>query len=235
MRKKKIGRIEKIKRRKKRVRLEDLPVTVDDTLIQEIARTLAKQIDKEHSKEKYATAKAVLALVGIGVFLVAAVAMPNLPLALKPFLKKNDEHEAWKRFNIPYLKRTLRRLQKQKFVEISEEQGMQVVKITEAGRRRVLRFAIDEIAVEKPKVWDGRWRIVSYDIPKKLESLRNVFREYLRAWGFYPFHESLFLHAYPCGKQVAFLREYLGISEYVRILQVSKIENDKVFRDFFEV
>lgn len=235
MRKKKIGGIEKIKRRKKRVRLEDLPVTVDGAFIQEIARTLAKQIDKERSKEKYATAKAVLALVGIGVFLVAAVAMPNLPFAFKSFLKKNDENEAWKRFNIPYLKRTLRRLEMQKLVEITEEEGMQVVKVTEPGKRRILRFAIDEIAIEKPKVWDGRWRIVSYDIPKKLESLRNVFREYLRAWGFYPFHESLFLHAYPCGRQVVFLREYLGISEYVRILQVSKIENDKVFREFFDV
>lgn len=66
-------------------------------------------------------------------------------------------------------------------------------------------------------------------------NLRNIFRDYLHAWGFYPLHESVFLHAYPCFKQVEFLREYLGISEYVRFFIVAKIENDSLFHDFFDL
>jgi len=41
--------------------------------------------------------------------------------------------------------------------------------------------------------------------------------------------------AYPCIKEVAFLREYLGIGEMVRLFDVGKIENDQNFRDFFGV
>lgn len=110
---------------------------------------------------------------------------------------------------------------------------MQVVKITQAGKRRILKFAIDELAVKKPANWNGRWIIVSYDIPENRKTLRKVLQEYLRAWGFYPLHESVFLHAYPCEDHILFLREYLGIGEYVRILQVSKIENDRLFKEFF--
>ncbi|EKD65656.1 MAG: hypothetical protein ACD_50C00024G0003 [uncultured bacterium] len=224
------------RKRKRKTRIEDLPISdIKDSLIEEISRNLTRQIDREAFDKKYATAKIILKLVGAGVFLAASIAMPNLPRALKPFLANEDDYEAWRRFNIPYLKRTLRRLEKQKLVDTGEEGGVKVVKITNAGKRKILKFAIDELKIEKPKIWDRTWWIVSYDIPKNQENARKVFREYLKLWEFYPFHESLFLHAYPCEKQVEFLREYLGIGEYVRIMHVSKIENDKLFREFFDI
>lgn len=206
-----------------------------EAYIEQIAKTLAKQIDKKIFERKYAPVGEVLKLVAAGVFLAASFAMPNFPLVLKPFLKKDNEYEVWKRFNIPYLKRTIKRLEKQKLVEIKEKENIQVVEITNAGRKRILKYAIDGISIQKPKLWDGKWRLVSYDIPHTLKPVREILREFFRAWRFYPLHESVYLHAYPCEKEIEFLREYLRIGEYVRIFQVSKIENDKPFRDFFDV
>lgn len=208
-------------------------VPINEALIGKISVSLAKQIDKELFAKKYARAADVLKLVGAGMFLAGVIVAPGLALALKPFIKKENEYDIWKRFNIPYLKRTLARLEKQRLVEIGEQQGMQVVKITQSGKRRILKFAIDELAVKKPTNWNGQWMIVSYDIPEHLKKLRRVFQEYLRAWGFYPLHESVFLHAYPCEDHIVFIREYLGISEYVRVFYVSRIENDELFRQFF--
>lgn len=224
--------------RKEKTRIEDLDISrIDPKLMEDINKTLSKQIDWENFTKKYAKIGDILKLVGLGVFIAGSIAIPNLPLALKPIIehKRKQQKELWKRFNIPYLKRTLRRLEQQKLVEISDEDGIQVARITKSGQRKVLKFAIDELAVEKPKLWDGRWTLISYDIPKSNKHQRAVFMEYLRAWGFYPLHESTFLHAYPCEKRVEFLREYLGIGEYVRIFIVTRIENDKPFRDFFGV
>lgn len=230
-----MGKIKKINKRKKRIRIEDLSLLkTEESHIKEIAQSLSKQIDQEILKKRYANATAILKLVGTGAFLAASIAIPNLPRILKPFLKE-DEYDVWKRFNIPYLKRTLKRLERQKLVVIKEDEKCQIVEITDAGRRRILKYALDELTIEKPKFWDNKWRLVSYDIPSNLKRLRQVFREYLCTWDFYPLHESVFLHAYPCIKQIVFLREYLGIGEYVRIFQVSKIENDTPFREFFGV
>jgi len=204
------------------------------TQIDNLSKILLKQINKEIFQEKYARVEPVLKLVAAGLLLAGTVVFPTLPQVLVPFFRK-DEREPWKRFNLPYLKRTLKRLEKQKLVEIGEENGFQVVKITENGKKRILRYALDELAVEKPKIWNGSWWLISYDLPQNLINQREIFRDYLRAWGFYPLHESVYLHAYPCFKQVEFLREYLGIGEYVRIIKVSKIENDQLFRDFFGV
>jgi len=222
----------RIKPKKKKVRLEDLPLPRSQ--IDYIAQSLVKQIDKEIFNQKYAKAKDILRLVGAGAFLAASIAIPTLPLALRPFLK-TDEYESFKRFNFPYLKRTLKRLEKQKLVEIEDQEEIQVVKITDRGRRRILKYALEELAIKKPRAWDKKWRLISYDIPRRLDWRRNIFRDYLRAWKFYPLHESVFLHAYPCEKEIEFLREYLGIGEYVRIFTVLEIENDKVFRDYFGV
>lgn len=221
--------------RKNRKKYQPLEIYLPSpSQIDQISKVLAKQIDQRIFKQKYAKVAEILKLVGAGFLLAGSVVAPNLPRTLLPFFKE-DEYEAWKRFNIPYLKRTLRRLEKQKLVEINEKDGLQVIKITENGRKRILRYALDELAVEKPKVWHGTWWLISYDLPKELINQREVLRDYLRAWGFYPLHESVFLHAYPCFKQIEFLRAYLGIGEYLRIFKVAQIENDQIFKDFFDI
>ncbi len=210
---------------------------MDDKKVNELAMVLGKQIEKQIFERKYTPVKEILKLVGVGVFIAGSIVMPNLPLALKPLIDKQrkSEYEVWKRFNIPYLKRSLHRLEKQKLVEITEENGMQVVKITSQGKKRLVKMALDELSVEKPRIWDGKWRLVSFDLPEKLSSTRKILVEYLKAWGFYPLHESVYLHAYSCFKQIEFLREYLGVGEYVRMFTVTEIENDKLFKDFFGV
>lgn len=202
--------------------------------IDQLSKILLKQVDDQKFLQKYAKVEPVLKLIGAGMLLAGAIVAPSLPKALAPFFQEN-EYEAYKRFNIPYLKRTLERLEKEKLVETSEENGAQVIKITKTGKIKVLRYALDELAVEKPKNWSGNWWLLSYDLPKGTKTQANILREYLRAWGFYPLHESVFLHAYSCFKQIEFLREYLGLGEYLRVFKVSAIENDKLFRDFFGV
>lgn len=215
-----------------------IPLNImDNEKLDYLAKILSKQIDKEIFEKKYAPAREVLKLVGAGAFLAASLVMPNLPLALKPFLdhKRKSEREVWKRFNIPYLKRTIKRLEKQKLIEIDVEEGMQIVKITNNGRLKILRLALDELEIKKPKIWDGRWMLLSFDLPEKIKTQRKILVEYLKAWGFYPLHKSVYLHAYPCLKEIEFLRAYLGIGEYLKIFVVNKIENDRGFRSFFGV
>lgn len=209
--------------------------TISSQSFEFLSQKLVSQIDRELWNKKYAPAIDVLKLVGAGLFVTSALFMPNILQLAKPFLQDPYEKDSWKRFNIKYLKRTLSRLERQKLVTIEKEGEFQVVKITESGRKKVLRAAIDQLTIEKPKRWDGRWRLVSYDFPNNIGSIRDIFRNKLLSLSFYPFQESVFLHAYHCEREIEFLREYFGIGEFVRILQVVHIEHDSEFRDFFDV
>jgi len=220
--------------RKEKISLEDLPL-IDPKKIDQLSVTLARKIDKEIFDMKYAPVKQVLQLIGTGALLAASFAAPNLPKALSSLYKNNQDYEVWKRFNIPYLKRTLQRLEQQKLVEIGEDNRLQVVTITDRGRRKILKYALEEIEVKKPKYWDRKWWLVSYDMPKGLSHRRDYFYRHLISWGFYPLHESVLMHAYSCYQEVDFLREYLGVGEFVRIIKVDSIEHDREFREFFGV
>ncbi len=225
-----------VKKRARKARIEDLPMAkINDEQIKHISATLARRIDKDLFKEKYAPIGEVLKLIGTGIFIAGSFAIPTLPMALKPFLKNENEYEIWKRFNIPYLKRTLERLEKQKLVEIKEGEKYQTIEITQRGKRRILKLALEELNLEKPRNWDGKWRLVSYDIPCKYKNLGELFSSYLKTWNFFPLHKSLFIHAYPCEKQMEYLREYLGLGKFVRLFRVDAMENDSEFREFFGV
>ena len=198
----------------------------------DLSRLLTTQLITKTLEDKYANSAFVLEMVGAGLLLGASLVAPNLPKLLKP-LFNDRELEACRRFNIPRLRQTLKRLQRQKLVVISEKDGEQVVEITKAGRRRVIKESLDKLSVNKPRLWDGNWWLVSYDLPVSRRNEGAVIREYLSAWGFYPLHESLYLHAYPCAKQIEFLREYLRVGDFILVFKVAALENPQPFREFF--
>lgn len=208
----------KIKKRKKREanRLERLALP-SPAHLREITLSLNKKLEEQEIKRKYASAKKVLALLGLGDGLTV------------PDFKK------FKEFNYCYLERTLKRLEKEKLVKREGRSGQTTFIPTAQGKRRIIKYALEELKISKPRQWDKRWTLVSYDVPQKRGFLRDYLRRTLKSLGFYPLHESLFLHAYPCQKEVEFLREYFGVAANVRIFHVDHIENDRAFRDFFGV
>ena len=74
---------------------EDLPLSSKNKeYVSGLSQTLCKQIEKQILKEKYAPISAVLKFVGAGAFLAASIAVPTLPMAIKPFLKEEKEWDA---------------------------------------------------------------------------------------------------------------------------------------------
>jgi phenylacetic acid degradation operon negative regulatory protein len=61
----------------------------------------------------------------------------------------------------------------------------------------------DEIALNFPffrfinKEWDGKWRILSYEIPERKRELRDKLRRDVASWGLGPWHRSFWLTPHP--------------------------------------
>lgn len=134
------------------------------------------------------------------------------------------------------IKKAIRRLEKQKFVTTKEnEDGSITVKITQKGMTRALTYQLDDLQLKKPKRWDGKWRVVIFDVPEKFRRLRDIFRMRLGQLGLYLLQESVYVSPYPCFNEIEFLRELYGVSFNVRYLLVEKIEEDSALRSHFEL
>jgi hypothetical protein len=213
---------------------QELPIPGDDR-IAALSRLLGEQKRKEESRRHYAPVKQVLKIIGVAGVLGVSIFSPGGARLGKEILSvlTDREREVWRRYNPHYLRRTLSRLKKQKLVELTEENGEHVVMLTKGGKRRILRYALEELSIPKPKQWDGRWRMVIYDVDERKKKLRDVFRLTLRSLGFFKLQESVWVYPYPCEEQVTFLREYYGVGNEVLYVVASTLEDDAPYRAYF--
>lgn len=180
-------------------------------------KLILEQLKK--TDERYPSSAELLKILAGGMFIALSFVFPALPLAIAPFIIDGRKYKRYR------LHQTVDRLKRQKLVEIIDKDGQTLVKITERGKIRALQYKIDDIKIDKKKVWDRKWRIVIFDIPEKHKSMRDIFRLRLKKLGFYLLQDSVWVHPYPCFDQVEFLRQIYAVGINVRYIIADRIEN----------
>jgi|SRR3989344_6741 len=71
--------------------------------------------------------------------------------------------------------------------------------------------------------WDGKWRVVFFDIPEELYKQRNNFRNYLKKLGLYPLQKSILAIPFKCEADVSEIANRLKIDQYVDIIIAESI------------
>lgn len=130
----------------------------------------------------------------------------------------------------------LDRLRRNKVIILKEEGEKFKVELTEKGKRKVKEIKFKEMKIEKPKIWDGKWRIVIFDIPDKYKkTARDALREKLKELNFYLLQKSVWVIPYPCQKEIQFLCELFNITPFVNIIVAENIYNDFKLRKKFKL
>lgn len=188
---------------------------------------ILNQIKREINRYPYV--KEIMLLLAGGLLISAALLMPGLHRAIPPSVWEGKEYKKYR------LKETLKRLHKQKVVEVLETKDGYVVKITRNGLIRALRYKLDDMNVKRKKSWDKKWRIVIFDIEEQKKKLRDEFRKRLKQLGFYSLQESVYVHAFPCFDEVEFLRQIYEVPVNVTHILAEKIESQENLEKFFGV
>lgn len=197
---------------------------------------------KKLNKEKVdPRVREVIGLLGVGTVLVASVVFPGLPIALKAVIDDHQKEEwkrrarEWERFNNWRLRAILKRLRQQKVVKIEEKDGQPIVSLTKKGKTRYLKYKLEEMIVKKPPKWDGKWRLVIYDIAKAKRNAQQAFRETLKRLKFLRLQKSVYLYPYPCENEIEFLRQYYKVGDDVVFLTVEGLENEEAYKKYFSL
>lgn len=195
----------------------------------------------EKNSEKSPRVKDILELLGKGILLSSLFLFPGAGLGIKAIYdfyektNKNKELREWKKFNLPRLRYILKRLHRQKIIQITQENEYTIVKLTEKGNLRILKYKLEEMTIQRTNKWDGRWRMVLYDIKKFKRREQEAIRRILNQLEFLQLQKSVYLTPYQCEKEITFLREYFGVSTEVLYVIVQKIENEEVYRSYFGI
>ncbi|OGL35827.1 hypothetical protein A3F65_02355 [Candidatus Saccharibacteria bacterium RIFCSPHIGHO2_12_FULL_47_16b] len=161
-----------------------------------------------------------LALKAIGLAGLAGltIATPNAIAALGPLLRKSPAPPS------DYQK-IMRELKRQGLIMVSQANNSTELTLTPAGAHRLQRLIIDELEVPTPKKWDHKWRLIAFDIPVKQSSQRINFTAHLQHLGFYMLQRSLWVHPYPCFKEVEQLAGYFNVLRYCAFAELAKLDD----------
>lgn len=168
-----------------------------------------------------------------GVLAVGLVAPKVLGLFeyLNPISRKNTM-----RFN-QRITQALLRLERNGLIHISGEGKKREIHLTQQGEEKVNALYAGAYVIPLPVRWDGKWRIVMFDVPEKRKKVRDTLRMLLRGAGFVHFQDSAWIQPYPCDELVTLLRSHLGSGKgEIRYLVVSFAdESDYAFRKHFDL
>lgn len=198
-----------------------------------------EQIQREAKREKLVAmakggaivaGKTMLVLAAsLGILTVAAVA-PNLFAA---FGKMTHNRGFFDKRNFNRAKATLK---SRGYIKIQKpNKGDVKILITEKGLNKVLLDGYKDLKIQQPQKWDGKWRMIIFDIPERHKWAREGFREKLRLLGFYHLQESVFAHPYSCEDELRFIANVFSINNYINFFVTDKLDNVEKLKRYFNL
>ena len=173
---------------------------------------------------------ATLALAAFGGILSIGVLAPNV---LGGIAKLFDLTGREQKRRYRYLWRGFYELRSsQAFEFVQEKDGYHVYRSTELGRKKLKKLVFDELQIQTPSKWSGKWSLVIFDIPKYFHKKRNALRGKLKEMRFYQCQKSVWIHPFPCIEEVEFVKEMLDIKPFVTIFSVDKMTDGRALYNF---
>ncbi len=171
----------------------------------------------------------ILSVIGLTGIIALAVVAPNC-LKLLRFLPKQES----KKRN--YINQVVGRLEKQGLVKIENNSKRQkVVRLTKSGKIKLKEYELEKLTINKPKRWDGKYRIIIFDIKEWKRSTRNKLRAWFQHLGLIRLQNSVWVYPYDCQEVVALLKANYHIGKEVLYMEVSYLENDSWLKKIFNL
>jgi len=105
--------------------------------------------------------------------------------------------------------------------------------LTKEGEKLLRRWELANYSLKRPKRWDGKWRMVIFDIPEKKKRVRMQVLSLFHQAGFYRLQDSVWVYPYDCEDIIGLLKTDFGVGREMLYVIANEIENDKHLRSEF--
>lgn len=124
-------------------------------------------------------------------------------------------------------------LEKRGVIHMEDKNNKRFIKLTKRGQLEAL-FEKSKLQT-KPEKWDGKWRLVMFDIPEESHKIRDKFRGLLKKHQYKLLQGSLYVSPYPLNQEAVEFLKQSGLMQFIRIAKVEKFDDDKDLRKHFKL
>lgn len=173
-------------------------------------------------------ANIVMQIIGGGIILSAGMVAPNAVAPLAKILVKKQKSAKEKEIiqGLNYAKRL-------KLVRIEQNGEDFTIRLTEKGQKRLTK--INLTTPLKQVKWDGKWRILLFDIPNKKTDARNALRQTLRELGMQKLQNSAWVTPWDCSAQFLTMKYVYGIEPYITLVVADSIDEEEKWKKQFKL
>jgi len=170
----------------------------------------------------------IATLAGSGLIAITIVA-PNILTILKSVTGK---HLSQKKQSI---NRSLTRLIDDGYVRSRGQWKDKCIELTEKGERFAALLGEGRLAPKKPKRWDGKWRILIFDIPETRKKTRQQIRLTLTGLGFVRLQNSVWIYPYDCEDFVSLFKIDFKIGKELLYIIADSVEGQASLQKYFGI
>lgn len=175
---------------------------------------------------------AILRFLYLGGVLTTGLMAPNLLRLFGPHDRSQTRRkELYRRIALARA-----RLRQRGLLQEFETEKSKRFALTPAGERVIEKILLREYHIPEQVHWDGKWRMLIFDVYEKRRRIREVLRRLLSGAGFLRLQDSVWIYPYPCDEFVSLIRAHLssGVGE-LRSLVVEALEADRPLREHFNL
>ena len=119
----------------------------------------------------------------------------------------------------------------QKYLHVDEKRR---ITLTRRGEKALRQFRIQQwLQKQKKRRWDGKWRIVAFDIHERSRTQRDLLRIELKEAGFVQLQRSMWVTPHECADFITLLKTDLHIGRSILYIVATSIEEDYALRKQF--
>lgn len=105
--------------------------------------------------------------------------------------------------------------------------------VTNKGKNYLKSKRLQHLAVDKPKSWDKKWRVIIFDIPEKERAIRDYLRIKLYQIGFLQVQKSVFIYPFECTQEISLICDEHGGRQYIKYMIADILEGEDDIIDEF--
>lgn len=164
----------------------------------------------EGDKMKAETSRKILGYLILAGMVSIAATSPFFLYRLAKIMVKDSEYKTKnkQKFNNAFYY-----LKKNGFLVVEKNGHDIIISPTEKGIKMMKKYQMLDLKVKKPRKWDGKIRLVAFDIPDARKVQRNAFRRKLKELGFYSYQKSVWLHPFECANEIKILKDFFGLND----------------------
>lgn len=125
-------------------------------------------------------------------------------------------------------------LVRQGFLTAGQLDNEKILKITIKGRLRLSRSLLLDNTINTTR-WDGRWYLITFDLPEARKSVRNQIILTLKRNGCINYTKGIWILPYNPAKLVDGLRVQFNLKAEIRLIVASHIDQEKTLLKHFKL